>query len=36
MEINKIANNREDMFVKHIFTQFTHVVRQSMNVLYIG
>ena len=36
MEINKIANNREDMFVKHIFTQFTHVVRQAMNVLYIG
>lgn len=36
MEINKIANNRDDMFVKHVFTQFTHVVNQAYNVLYIG
>lgn len=36
MEINKIANNREDMFVKHIFTIAAHVARQSNNVLYIG
>lgn len=36
MEINKIANNREDMFVKHIFTLAAHVARQSYNVLYIG
>lgn len=36
MEINKIANNREDMFVKNIFTIAAHVVRQSNNVLYIG
>lgn len=36
MEINKIANNREDMFVKHIFTLAAHVARQSNNVLYIG
>ena len=36
MEINKIANNREDMFVKHIFTIAAHVARQAMNVLYLG
>lgn len=36
MEINKIANNRDDMFVKHVFTQFTHVVNQAVNVLYVG
>jgi hypothetical protein len=36
MEINKIANNREDMFVKHIFTIAAHVARQSTNVLYLG
>lgn len=36
MEINKIANNREDMFVKNIFTIAAHVARQSNNVLYIG
>lgn len=36
MEINKIANNRDDMFVKHVFSQFTHVVNQAVNVLYVG
>ena len=36
MEINKIANNREDMFIKTIFTIAAHVARQSLNVLYIG
>jgi hypothetical protein len=36
MEINKIANNREDMFVKHIFTIAAHVARQANNVLYVG
>ena len=36
MEINKIANNREDMFVKNIFTIAAHVARQANNVLYIG
>jgi hypothetical protein len=36
MEINKIANNREDMFVKHIFTIAAHVARQATNVLYLG
>lgn len=36
MEINKVANNREDMFVKHIFTIAAHVARQANNVLYLG
>lgn len=36
MEINKIAFNREDMFVKHIFTIFAHVMNQAYNVLYLG
>ena len=36
MEINKIANNRDDMFVKHVFSQAAHVVRQAYNVLYLG
>lgn len=36
MEINKIANNREDYFVKHIFTIFAHCMNQSYNVLYLG
>lgn len=35
-EVNKIAFNREDMFVKNIMTIFAHVVNQSMNVLYVG
>lgn len=36
LEINKIAFNREDMFVKNIMTIFAHVVNQAMNVLYLG
>jgi hypothetical protein len=36
MEINKIANNRDDMFVKHVFSQAAHVVNQRYNVLYLG
>lgn len=36
MEINKIANNRDDMFVKHVFSQASHVVNQAYNVLYLG
>ena len=35
-EVNKIAFNREDMFVKNIMTIFAHVVNQAMNVLYVG
>lgn len=35
MKIDFIANNRQDMFVKHIFTIFAHVMLQSTNVLYL-
>lgn len=36
MKIDYIANNRQDMFVKHIFSIFAHVMLQSNNVLYLG
>lgn len=36
LRIDKIANNREDYFVKAIMTEYAHVIRQSMNVLYVG
>lgn len=36
LNIDKIANNREDMFVKNIFTLAAHVVNQKYNVLYLG
>lgn len=36
MEINKIANNREDMFIKNNMTIQAHVVNQKFNVLYVG
>lgn len=36
MELNKIANNREDMFVKNNMTIAAHVVNQKFNVLYVG
>jgi hypothetical protein len=36
LEMNKIANNREDMFIKHNMTIATHVVNQKFNVLYVG
>lgn len=36
MEVNKIANNRDDMFLKNVLTQFTHIVNQRYNVLYLG
>lgn len=35
MKIDFIQANREDMFVKHIFTIFAHVMLQSTNVLYL-
>jgi hypothetical protein len=35
LKIDKIALNREDMFVKNIMTIFAHVLNQSMNVLYL-
>lgn len=34
--IEKIANNREDMFMKTNFTESTHVANQVFNVLYVG
>ena len=36
LKIDKIANNREDMFIKAIMTLGAHVIRQSVNVLYVG
>jgi hypothetical protein len=36
MEINKIAANREDMFIKHNMTIAAHIGNQAMNVLYVG
>lgn len=35
LKIDKIALNREDMFVKNIMTIFAHVLNQTMNVLYL-
>lgn len=34
--IDKIANNREDRFVKSIMTIAAHVGQQAFNVLYVG
>jgi hypothetical protein len=36
MLINVIANNRQDMFYMFTMTQFAWVVRQAINVLYLG
>ena len=36
LKIDRIANNREDMFIKAIMTLGAHVIRQSVNVLYVG
>lgn len=36
MKIDMIANNRDDWFVKHVFTIFAHVMNQDKNVLYLG
>lgn len=36
LKIDRIANNREDMFYKAIMTEIAHVIRQSNNVLYVG
>jgi len=36
VEINKIANNREDMFIKNNMNIQAHVVNQKFNVLYVG
>lgn len=36
MQIDKIASNREDMFLKNNMTIKAHVANQALNVLYIG
>lgn len=36
MQIDKIANNREDMFIKNNMTIAAHVRNQKFNVLYVG
>jgi hypothetical protein len=36
INVDKIANNREDRFVKAIMTCAAHVGKQSLNVLYVG
>lgn len=36
MQLDKIANNREDMFIKHNMTLAAHIVNQKFNVLYVG
>ena len=36
MQVDKIANNREDMFIKNNMTLAAHVVNQKFNVLYVG
>ncbi len=36
MKIDKIAANREDMFIKSIMTTVPHIVNQAFNVLYVG
>lgn len=36
MKMDKIANNREDMFLKNIMTLRPHVANQVFNVLYVG
>lgn len=36
LKIEKIANNREDMFIKAIMTCAAHVSNQAFNVLYVG
>lgn len=36
LEVNKIANNRDDQFIKNVFTLTSHVVNQKFNVLYLG
>jgi len=36
LQIDKIANNREDMFIKANMTVAAHVANQKFNVLYVG
>lgn len=36
MKIDRIAENRDDMFIKNVFTLTSHVANQAYNVLYVG
>ena len=36
VEVNKVANNQDNMFIKTVFTLAAHVVNQKYNVLYLG
>ena len=36
LKLEKIAANREDMFLKSIMTETSHVANQKFNVLYVG
>lgn len=36
MKMDKIANNREDMFLKSAMSEGAHVANQRFNVLYVG
>lgn len=36
MKIDRIAENREDMFIKSVLTIGAHVANQKFNVLYVG
>lgn len=36
LKMDKIANNREDMFLKTVMTEGAHVANQKYNVLYVG
>lgn len=36
MKVDKIAENREDMFIKNIVSIGAHVANQKFNVLYVG
>lgn len=36
LKIDKIAENREDMFIKSVMTIGAHVANQKFNVLYVG
>jgi hypothetical protein len=36
LKIEKIANNREDMFIKSVMSIGAHVANQKFNVLYVG
>lgn len=36
MKIDRIAENREDMFIKNVMTIGAHVANQKFNVLYVG